>query len=345
MSTPVGPPYAPSIVDGITAWMSRRFRHPALVYLPAAAALAAIATGIEWLVGQYPVGVIKPYHVLTAGLAPVWLWLIGVFNSAGDHAVTRLRPVLAVDEVGLVAVRLRLTALPFRPTLILCLVAAVAGVARTVRDPGTLSRLGLSREPLSFAFVVVLLVLLAFVGITFVLKLLWSAWQVHRLSTSFVRVDLARVNLLTGLAGLTGLMAASLALSITGFVAVAPESVRELEGLLSAGSAIVISGIVFVVPLVGVHDQLVSAKTAALDAAQSRFLAIGERLHGVIDANDLPSMDPLNKAIAAAEVELRGLRAIPTWPWLPDTFRWVVGALMFPIVLFLAQALLSRLII
>lgn len=344
MTTSVGDLYAPSIIDRLTVWVASRVRQPVLAYVAAAAVLAAVMTGIEWLSGAYPVGMVRLAHLEIAAVGPLWLWLIGTFNVAGDRAVTRLRPILALDDAGVEALRLRLTALPFGPTLLLCVISAAASAARTILDPSSLARIGLSTRPLSEGVMVAILIALSFVGITFVLKLLWSAWQVHRLSTHFVRVDLARVNLLYGLAGLTGRMAVSLALSIAAFVAASPQSFAEVYGSISGISAVVVSAIVFVVPLIGVHDQLVLAKTEAIDTAQAQFFALGERLHRVVEADDLPSMDPINKAVGAAEIELRGLRAIPTWPWLPETFRWVVGALMFPIVLFVAQYLLSQML-
>ena len=35
---------------------------------------------------------------------------------------------------------------------------------------------------------------------------------------------------------------------------------------------------------------------------------------------------------------------VSTWPWQQETLRWVIGALMFPIVLFVAQFVIGRLL-
>ena len=53
-------------------------------------------------------------------------------------------------------------------------------------------------------------------------------------------------------------------------------------------------------------------------------------------------MDPLNKAIGALEIAQRAIDRVPTWPWSGETMRWLVGALLFPIVLFVAQYVLTR---
>jgi hypothetical protein len=97
--------------------------------------------------------------------------------------------------------------------------------------------------------------------------------------------------------------------------------------------------------VLGIHEQLVAAKSAAIESVATRFYATTEALHAATERQELAVMDPLNKAVGALDVELTRLARIPTWPWQPETLRWIVGALMFPIVLFVAQALLSRLIV
>ena len=55
-------------------------------------------------------------------------------------------------------------------------------------------------------------------------------------------------------------------------------------------------------------------------------------------------MDALNKAIGALEIELRAIDRTPTWPWQPETLRWIIGALMFPVILFVLQFLIGRML-
>jgi hypothetical protein len=71
--------------------------------------------------------------------------------------------------------------------------------------------------------------------------------------------------------------------------------------------------------------------------------AIGE-LATAVRTQQLERMDPLNKGIGAIEAAQRAIERVPTWPWTPETFRWVVGAVMFPILLFVFQAVLGRLL-
>ena len=336
--------YAASWADRLTAAVAARWRHPFPLYAVAAVLLALILSAGQWLGGQYPVGRFVALHVLTGAIGPIWLWLIGTFNATGARTMDELRPILRTDDAGAATLRRRLTTLPNAAALIATVAFALVGLGRLLLDPAMVARLGYSNSAPSLVVLLGVLVVTAFSGIAFVLKLVWTAWQVHEISTLYVRVDLARVNLLYGLSGLTGRMAGSAILTVTAFYASETRLINDQYSVMSGLFAIAISGIVFVVPLLGVHDELVAAKGAAMEVAATRFYAVTQELHAATERHDLPVMDPLNKSIGALDVELTRIWKIPTWPWQPDTLRWIIGALMFPIVLFIAQAMLSRLL-
>jgi hypothetical protein len=100
--------------------------------------------------------------------------------------------------------------------------------------------------------------------------------------------------------------------------------------------------VVFVLPLLGVHGRLVAEKARYLAATAHRVEDVRAQLHQAVEARDLPAMGALNDAMTGLETEQRIIDRIPTWPWQPETLRWVVGALMFPVVLFVLQLLIAR---
>lgn len=54
-------------------------------------------------------------------------------------------------------------------------------------------------------------------------------------------------------------------------------------------------------------------------------------------------MDTMNKAMASLEIERAALVRVPTWPWDPGTLRTVIAALLLPIIIWLIQYGLERL--
>ena len=55
-------------------------------------------------------------------------------------------------------------------------------------------------------------------------------------------------------------------------------------------------------------------------------------------------MDALNKALSSLELVHNGLQRISSWPWQSETVRWVVAALLFPVIVWLMQWVLQRIL-
>jgi hypothetical protein len=60
-------------------------------------------------------------------------------------------------------------------------------------------------------------------------------------------------------------------------------------------------------------------------------------LHQRLNDGNPEEMDEVNKAIASLEIEQRVISGISTWPWQPETVRWLVTALVLPLVLWIIQ--------
>jgi hypothetical protein len=100
----------------------------------------------------------------------------------------------------------------------------------------------------------------------------------------------------------------------------------------------------FVWPLLGLHRLLVEEKERLLDEAALRFEAAIVELHQRMDSGKLEGMTDMNMAIASLELEQNALNRIPTWPWQPETVRWLVTALVLPLGLWIIQFVLQRLL-
>jgi len=52
----------------------------------------------------------------------------------------------------------------------------------------------------------------------------------------------------------------------------------------------------------------------------------------------------LHKVLGALQAETSDLTKVPTWPWAPGTLRNLIGAVLLPMVLWLTQYGLQRLL-
>jgi hypothetical protein len=132
-----------------------------------------------------------------------------------------------------------------------------------------------------------------------------------------------------------------LAIIYAWFVTV-PDFAAELDSALSGLLFLAMAAVTFLWPLLGVHNLLVAEKQRRLaECGHWQDVSIA-RLHRLIETDALDGIDGLNKAIASLEVEQTLLRRISTWPWQPETVRWFVAALLFPVIVWLIQWVLQR---
>jgi hypothetical protein len=99
---------------------------------------------------------------------------------------------------------------------------------------------------------------------------------------------------------------------------------------------------VFVGPLLGLHRRLVEEKTRQQADVAREMAAIFTELRRRVHDNELKGMDALNQAAATLAIEESRLEKVPTWPWQPETPRLLATAVLLPIVLWVTQQSLGR---
>jgi hypothetical protein len=112
---------------------------------------------------------------------------------------------------------------------------------------------------------------------------------------------------------------------------------------LGATVAFTILGVAaFVWPLVGAHRLMEMEKERLLHDIDLQFEAVFAMLNQRIHDDDYSATHELNGTIASLEIQHRKIKAIPTWPWRPETVRYVLAALALPPVFRIIQALVER---
>ncbi len=106
----------------------------------------------------------------------------------------------------------------------------------------------------------------------------------------------------------------------------------------------VISLLTFARPLWGAHQLLVDEKDAKLGENGDRQRSAIAELHRRVDSGELTDIDSLHKTMASLELEHLTIDRISTWPWRQDTLRVVTAALFFPVIVWLMQRLLDRML-
>jgi hypothetical protein len=100
----------------------------------------------------------------------------------------------------------------------------------------------------------------------------------------------------------------------------------------------------FAWPLLGARRLMAKEKGQMLDEVSSRLRAAFVDLHQRIDDGELGEVDDLLKVISILETEQDTLDGISAWPWQPESLRFLVTALLLPLLIWVIQYVLQLLL-
>ena len=118
----------------------------------------------------------------------------------------------------------------------------------------------------------------------------------------------------------------------------------SVADLLTVGSLFGVAVACFGVPLLGLHGRIVEAKQRELARAIVALKRAVQTLDERLAHPDGADLTQARSGVDGAILALGAIRAISTWPWRPETFRGFASALGLPIVLWIIQGLLFRLL-
>jgi hypothetical protein len=163
---------------------------------------------------------------------------------------------------------------------------------------------------------------------------------VNHILTEHTRISMFRVRALYAFSGITAVSAASLI--VPGYVWLAiNHSLRDPTSIAIMLPFTGLALVTFVWPQLGVRRLLAEEKGRLLDALYVRFEAAIADLRQRVDNRETEEIDELTKVFTALEIEENALKEVSTWPWQPETVRFLVSALFLPLVLWLTQLVLQ----
>ncbi len=339
------PPYSPSWVDRLTAWLSR-LPGPSWSYcLGLGLVLLVLFFTVLWIEGIYPIGTVLPSYVFIAGIVPCFLGLFHYLDDRATEALAALRPVLKVSDREYCRLRYRLETLPRLPTLLASLAWGIVVVLGMVSGAFDMPRAYqvLTDAPVSRVLLYgVSLIALCVIG-AFLYHTVHQLGVIHRIYGRHTCVNLFTVRPLYAFSGVAALTSVALTASFYGWIALNPGMLDDPVAAFGVAVPWTVFALVsFAWPFLGVHRLLVREKERALSEAALRLDATVNELHRQIDSGRLEGMGDLNRAIASLEVEQKLLGKVPTWPWRPEAVRLLVTALLIPFLLWIGQYLLQR---
>ena len=313
----------------------------------AAPLLVLVMAAIQWQAGTYPVGTFKPFHVWFMVNGPYFLALLHYLDRSAEQALKACRPSLILSEGDYEDLRFRLINIPARPTFWTSLVTSVViiGLMATA-GVQQLTLFGFSTKPVSYIFEVFMFACLWWIIGALFYQLIHQLRLISRIYSQHTRINLFQLAPLYSFSGVTACLAIALTFQNFLWMVTASPANGDYSGIGVTGIVVgfiflVMALIVFIMPLWGLHRQLMAKKHHALSQNGQCIEMANVALHREIDTGILENATRLKDSLAGLEIEHNLLQRIPTWPWQPDTLRGLVTALLVPIVIFLIQFFLG----
>jgi hypothetical protein len=332
--------FLPSWIDRFNHWVKGKPWPSWTVYLGIGLVLIAVQVLVLWVEGVASMGASLAVQGFLAGAIAYLLGMFHLLDDKAGEALATLRPLLKTDEGTFHELNYRLTTLPARPTLLVSLIG-IAGnmLLELVTGPYTLE--SLASYPISRTWMRIVYFVCWGIMWAFMYHTVNQLRQINRVYTQYARVDLCRIELLYAFSGVTALTAVSLTVCPYGFMLVNGGMLGDPSSLGYLLLMTALALVAFLWPLTGVRRLVYLEKMRALEEATRRFRAAFDDLHRRVDEKEFAGTSDLNMAIMSLDIEIKSLQAIPTWPWQPDTMRWLLSALLLPLILWVIQAVLQ----
>lgn len=348
---PASAPYAPSMLDRVIAWVDR-LPGPAFPYYFAAwAALAAIDTGLKWLDGTYPMGRIRALDVALPGLG---IFAIAALRRLGQVAKSQLalyRPALTASDAEYDDTEYRLTVLPAR-------IALVTLIATILIVPlyGTAFRwyfvnygIVQSSSPASWLSNFAIQLLIIWSVLCLCCQIYRQLTLLRLLIATRTLINLYQVDAhyafskLTALAALIIIVPTYLWVAAIWLTTAGDDPTLQMN--IWSAAANTFAGIfVFVWPLFGLHTLLEAEKARQLAETSKSIEQVSAELRRRVSASEMTGMDQLKATMDGLVAAKNDLLNTSTWPWQRDTARWLLTVLLLPVLLWITQRLLEKLL-
>ncbi|GMU41717.1 MAG: hypothetical protein AMXMBFR23_25830 [Chloroflexota bacterium] len=323
------------LLEAVERWPLPLWASLPLLYL----ATGALLHAIEWFLGPVPVGEFSPFIASLPAYPLGILALIAAQNRVSTSALARYRRATDLDDAAYEAVRHDLTHQPAMSAALLGFAFGALGVVIEVTKEGNDDRL--AQHPAAYVSMIIFsFAFYAFAG-PWVVRTVRLLRQVDRLHRRAVRIDLLDPDPLHALSSVTSLVGFSF-VAVTSFSMVTdPETHQTTAGLALTLILLAFAVASFILPLWGMHRRLQTEKARLGGEVGRRIEITTARLYAHVD-EDRPGATEERDRLLALVATRDLIDNLGTWPWRPETPRWLISALIIPLALWGLTRLLER---
>jgi len=332
---------SPSFISKFIRWIENRKLPSIIFYILIWIVLNLIQLIPKYLESGKIFSETLPVHFWLSAMLPIFLNLIRYLDESAVKAVRNMKGVLSKNRIALDEIESAFQNLPGLPSFIFgfCVFLIIFIVEQIF---GKYDLPSLTILPISNMIFRVVYLFCWFIFGIYIYHTIYLLNLIQKVFKNSVNVDIFQVKLLYSLSTVSALNAGSIALVVYGWNLVNPIVLsRDLISLIIMGIILVLALIAFIFPLLDIHSRLSLAKDIALNQCSLREGKLISKLNELVDKGDFTDLDGLRSGIDNLEIEYSIIKRISTWPWEPETFRFLFSALLLPMVIWFAQYVLE----
>ena len=335
------PPYPASVVDQFLVWVDRLPLPTWFFYLMLGAALIIIFNSLAWIDDSLRFPTFDMYRSSVPVYPVASLALVHYLNGVARRALASFRPALSAGDAEYGRLEYMLVTLPRRgiwATLVLSLVFTAVYIFFTPYLIDLFSRsLWLALlESIVYAFAFGMIAV-------FLYHTIRQLRLVSRIHATATNVNLFRLTPLYAFSGLTAQTGMGLLLMNYFGVLTDPATFENLALITLTVGASLVAILCFILPLRGMHDQIVAEKNRLRAQCTSRLEATIEKLYARADSQDLAGIYGLKQLLTSLVTTREIIEKIPTWPWEPGTLMTFVSVFLLPLVIRIIVGIIGQL--
>lgn len=335
-------PFEPSVIDRFNSWVDSLAMRNWIFFVGLAAILILLQLLPLWLQGGPQVTELLPVVVFNGLYSPFLLGLVYLLDTQAMAALQTMRSILDMSKPAFEETRYTLSNMPSWPTLLagLIMLAMVVIMEQFWVTPvryASIERLTI----FSAVFQIIDKSSACLFGV-FVYHTIRQLHLVNTINRRHVRISLYDQRPLQAFSKLTASTAIGLVVGVYVWLVINPDLLGDPLIFAFVGASTILAVAVFALPLYGIHRRMEEEKEKLLYAQDLKFEAIFAEFDEAFRSGNDEVLNRLNGTIASLEIQQNGIKAIPTWPWKPETAQFTLTAITLPLVLAILQFLVER---
>lgn len=334
-------PYKSFYTANLNAWIARLPIPKWVFYLAVLILFGALQHAAAWVKGALQFGEFNFYLAFSAAWIIEMLILMEYLEHGAGKSLDAFRPMLSVSNEELAELRYKFTKIPRAVATGIFIVGAVLAffLANSVREVS---------PQINFIFPALTIggwVFSTGLGVVFFYQIFRQLRQITMFYRLADRIDLFNLSPVYLFSKMTAFIAIIIFISIyLTPLLLDPSSLQSNLVTFQLYIFIALSLAIFYIPLVGVNRRLIAQKEQMLKTVTDQIETMLKRIHRAIEMEDYSEAGGMRSILMSLKEEREFVEAVPTWPWRPATLRGLLSAILLPIVIWLIQQLLERIL-